>query len=65
MLDYKTLLTFGDFIPLKISCNTDKLFEEIKAFQFAQYNPRKDIKRYALSITSLKGEINGKDLDSL
>ena len=65
MLDYKTLLTFGDFIPLKISCNTDKLFEEIKAFQFAQYNPRKDIKRYALSITSLKGEINGIDLDSL
>ena len=30
-----------------------------------QYNPRKDIKRYGLSITSLDGSINGIDLDSI
>ena len=65
MITYNQLLTYGDFIPLKTFCDIDKLFEEIKAFEFAQYNPRKDIKRYALSITSLKGEINGIDLDSL
>jgi hypothetical protein len=65
MINYNQLLTYGDFIPLKISCNTDKLFEEIKDFQFAQYNPRKNIPRYGLSITSLDGSINGKDLDSL
>ena len=65
MTDYKTLLTFGDFIPLKITCSVNKLFDEIKPFDFAQYNPRKDIKRYALSITSLRGEVNGIDLDSL
>ena len=30
MTDYKTLLTFGDFIPLKITCSVNKLFDEIK-----------------------------------
>ena len=65
MIDYKTLLTYGDFIPLKPRCSVNKLFDEIKIFDFAQYNPRKDIKRYGLSITSLRGEVNGIDLDSL
>tara|TARA_B100000902_G_C27112505_1_gene814355 strand:+ start:27 stop:644 length:618 start_codon:yes stop_codon:yes gene_type:complete len=65
MIDYKTLLTFGDFIPLAMSCSVDKLFDEIKGFDFKQYQPRKDIKRYALSITSLRGEINGIDLDNI
>jgi hypothetical protein len=34
-------------------------------FERAQYNPRKDIKRLGLSITSLDGKTNGIDLDSL
>lgn len=35
-------------------------------FEYVRYNPRKDIKRYGLSITSLDGETSGiPDLDSL
>ena len=41
------------------------IIDNERLFDFAQYNPRKDIKRYALSITSLRGEVNGIDLDSL
>lgn len=37
-----------------------------KNFQYVQYNPRKNIKRYGLSITSLDGGLTGiPDLDSL
>lgn len=35
-------------------------------FSYVKYNPRKDIKRYGLSLTSLSGELDGiPDLDSL
>jgi hypothetical protein len=35
-------------------------------FTYVRYNPRKEINRYGLSITSLSGELNGiPDLDSL
>lgn len=35
-------------------------------FTYVRYNPRKDVKRYGLSLTSLHGELNGiPDLDSL
>ena len=35
-------------------------------FDYVHYNPRKDIKRYGLSITSLDGGVSGRpDLDSL
>jgi hypothetical protein len=64
-MSYTSLLSFGDFIPLKLKCDVKKLFDEIKQFSFSQYNPRKDIKRYGLSITSLDGSINGIDLDSI
>lgn len=64
-MSYSTLLTYGDVIPLKITCDVKKLFDEIKDYSFSQYNPRKDIKRKALSITSLDGSINGIDLDSI
>jgi len=64
-MSYTSLLSFGDFIPLKLTCDVKKLFDEIKQFSFSQYNPRKDIKRYGLSITSLDGSINGIDLDSI
>ena len=64
-MSYVNLLSYGDFIPLSISCNVKNLFNEIKDFSFQKYNPRKDIKRYGLSITSLNGELNGVDLDSI
>lgn len=37
-----------------------------KNFTYVRYNPRKDVNRYGLSLTSLKGELDGvPDLDSL
>lgn len=62
---YSDLLSFGDIIPLKIRCNVKKLFKEIEHFSYSQYNPRKDIRRNGLSITSLDGTLNGVDLDSI
>ena len=64
-MSYNSLLSFGDLIPLKIKCDVKKLFNEVKDFKYLQYNPRKDIKRYGLSITSLDGNIDGVDLDSI
>ena len=62
---FNNLLTYGDLIELKLTCNSKKLLEEIKDFEWKRYNPRKDINRYGLSITSEDGLLNGKDLDSL
>lgn len=62
---YSSLLSFGDLIPLNLKCNVQKLMLQIKGFQYKKYNPRKDIERYGLSITSLKGELDGIDLDSI
>ncbi len=65
-MSYNSLLSFGDMIPLKLKCDVNKLFNEIKEFKYAHYNPRKpDIKRYGLSVTSLDGSINGIDLESI
>ena len=65
-MSYNSLLSFGDMIPLKLKCDVNKLFNEIKDFKYAHYNPRKpDIKRYGLSVTSLDGSINGIDLESI
>tara|TARA_A100001015_G_C14638766_1_gene574599 strand:- start:53 stop:667 length:615 start_codon:yes stop_codon:yes gene_type:complete len=62
---YNSLLSYGDLIPLNIKCNVEKLIFQTKGFEYLKYNPRKDIQRYGLSITSLKGELDGIDLDSL
>ena len=64
-MSYNSLLSFGDLIPLKIRCDVKKLFSEVKDFKYLQYNPKKDIKRYGLSITSLDGNMDGVDLDSI
>ncbi len=64
-MSYNSLLSFGDLIPLNIRCNTKNLLWQIKNFQYSQYNPRKEIKRFGLSITSLDGQLNGIDLDSI
>ena len=62
---YNSLLSYGDLIPLKLSCNIHKLMLQVKGFEYQKYNPRKDIPRFGLSITSLKGELDGIDLDSI
>ena len=64
-MSYNSLLSFGDLIPLKIKCDVNRLFNEVKEFTYSQYNPRKDISRYGLSITSLDGKLGGVDLDSI
>tara|TARA_B000000557_G_C20747427_1_gene431333 strand:+ start:127 stop:747 length:621 start_codon:yes stop_codon:yes gene_type:complete len=65
-MSYSRLLTYGDVIPLKFECNADRLRQEIKEFEFTQYNPRKPhIPRSGLSITSLEGKLDGIDLDSI
>ena len=64
-MSYNSLLSFGDLIPLKLKCNVKKLFDETGEFVYLKYNPRKDIERYGLSITSLDGSLNGIDLDSI
>ena len=65
---YDTIARYGDLIPL--NCNLKyKIFEEgLKLFddKWVQYNPRKKIARYGLSITSLDGNFSGiPDLDSI
>ena len=55
-MSYNSLLSYGDFIPLNVKCEVKKLFDEIKDFSYHQYNLRKDIPRYGMSITSLDGK---------
>jgi len=62
---YNNLLSYGDFIQLNNSCNSKELLDEIKDFSWFKYNPRKNVERYGLSITSEDGKLTGKDLDSL
>ncbi len=62
---YNNLLSFGDVIELRLQCNVSKLLDNIKTFDWKQYNPRKQINRYGLSVTSLDGSMNGIDLDSI
>lgn len=64
-MSYNNLCMYGDLIALKIQCNQSVLFDQIRHFKWLKYNPRKDIKRYGLSITSLNGELGGIDLDSI
>ena len=64
---YSTLTRFGDYYPLKLTGNTNNIIEELNNnFDWVKYNPRKNINREGLSITSLDGGLSGKpDLDSL
>lgn len=64
-MSYNELLTFGDVIELRLECNVSKLLNNIKQYPWKQYNPRKKINRYGLSVTSLDGSLNGIDLDSI
>lgn len=65
-MNYERLLTYGNVIQLKTQIDVNKLQKELSSFNFSHYNPNKpNIPRYGLSITSIDGEINGIDLDSL
>ena len=59
---------YGDVLPLKFKLDYKKFEKGLKLFddKWVQYNPRKNIPRYGLSITSLDGGFSGRpDLDSL
>jgi hypothetical protein len=59
---------YGDVIPLTFKLDYKKFEEGLKKYnnKWVQYNPRKNIPRYGLSITSLDGGFSGiPDLDSL
>ena len=64
---YQIMTRFGDYYPLNIKGSTSKIINKLEDnFTWIQYNPRKNIDRYGLSITSLDGGLSGRpDLDSL
>ena len=64
---YSILTRFGDYFQLRLNFNTGNIINELdENFEWVQYNPRKNIDRQGLSITSLDGGLSGKpDLDSL
>jgi hypothetical protein len=65
---YNTLTRFGDYYSLKIKQNKcNEIINSLNEnFDWVQYNPRKNIDREGLSITSLDGGLSGRpDLDSL
>lgn len=64
---YSCLTQYGNFFPLKISFDGKSFVEYTeKHFAYKRYNPRKEINRYGLSLTSLDGGTSGvPDLDSL
>lgn len=64
---YLTATRYGRFWSLNYYHNPDKFLKDIEIFSndWKQYNPRKNIAREGLSITSLDGELSGiPDLDS-
>ena len=64
---YSILTRFGDYYPLRLKNKTNSVIEQLENnYQWVKYNPRKNIDRWGLSITSLDGGLSGKpDLDSL
>ena len=65
---YSILTAYGTVYKINSQMNNVQQFVNWteNTFKYVQYNPRKDIKRYGLSITSLDGGLSGRpDLDSL
>lgn len=65
---YNTLFLRSDIYKLKINVDYKKLEQQIhdQKKHLVKYNPRKNIERYGLPITSLDGDITGlPDLDSI
>jgi len=64
---YNSLTQYGSQCELDITTNASQIvhFTEDN-FNYVRYNPRKDINRWGLSVTSLDGKLTGiPDLDSL
>jgi hypothetical protein len=65
-MNYETITQYGNFIELDVTTDADMLVSWANDFEWVKYNPRKDVNRWGLSITSLDGRLNGvPDLDSL
>ena len=65
-MNYQTLTQYGNFIELDVTTNAEQLVSWAGTFDWVKYNPRKDVNRWGLSITSLDGGLSGvPDLDSL
>ena len=60
------LTQYGQFIELDITTDAEAMIAWANEFDWVKYNPRKDINRWGLSVTSLDGGLSGRpDLDSL
>jgi len=62
------LANLGDVVPLSLVVDIEQTKKELQYFnnEWKQYNPRNNINRQGLSITSLDGQLSGvPDLDSL
>ena len=66
-MDYQTLITYGSFYSLDLTMDAPSFVAWTEEnFEYVQYNRRKPINRYGLSVTSLDGGVSGiPDLDSL
>ena len=65
---YDSLARYGDIYALKLNLDPKKVMNELKLYDsdWVAYNPRKNILRKGLSITSLDGGLSGiPDLDSI
>ena len=64
-MDYRDLSQFGNQIELETTADAETLVAWANGFEWQKYNPRKDVNRWGLSVTSSDGTFNGIDLDSL
>lgn len=65
---YECLSRYGDIYGLRQKIRTSEVEKQLKLYEndWIQYNPRKKIDRWGLSITSLDGGMSGiPDLDSV
>lgn len=59
------LTQYGQQIELDVTTDAEMLIAWANDFEWQKYNPRKDVNRWGLSVTSSDGTFNGIDLDSL
>jgi len=65
-MDSSAITRYGSKIELDVTTDAKRLMEWIGTFNWVKYNPRKDVNRWGLSVTSLDGGLSGvPDLDSL
>lgn len=65
---FNILTAYGDQIKLKFYREQKDILDKLRQFDndWSQYNPRKNINRWGLSVTNLNGKLGpGPDLDSL